>query len=44
MKEEFDREIAMLKKQLKASEAENKKLMDTLIRRAKGADPATTAP
>ena len=36
MKDEFEKEIAMLKKQMHATEQENKKLLDTLIRHSKG--------
>ena len=37
-KAEFEKEIAQLKKQLKNSDKENKKLLDTLIRHSKGED------
>jgi len=39
MKDTYEKEIATLKKQLKAAEAENKKVLDTLIRVSKGQDP-----
>jgi len=38
MKADFEKEIAQLKKQLKNSDKENKRLLDTLIRHSKGED------
>lgn len=38
MKQDYEKEIAHLKKQLNAAEHENKRLLDTLIRHSKGED------
>ncbi len=43
MKDEFEKELAALKRQLKATDTENKKLLDTLIRHSKGEDANQTS-